>query len=678
MSLRTLIGAVVLVVSASAPAAVLPPSTKPGMGAVPYTNGPGTGCTFRVWAPNASGVSVAGNFNFWSTTLHQLSPEGGGFWSGDIVGVLPGHQYKFVIKNGAATLWKNDPWARRLTNSVGNGVVVSPTSYAWQISDFQIDDWNEVVIYEMHLGTFNVGGGGSPPSGWQAAIQKLDHVQALGANAVEIMPFVEFAGSLSWGYNGSFPFAPESSYGSHDDVKAFVDAAHARGIAVIADVVYNHLGPSDLDLWQFDGWQQNGYGGIYFYNDFRAVTPWGDTRPDYGRTEVRDFLVDNARRWLGEFRMDGLRVDGTKFIRKVDLFGPDIPDGWLLLEELNDSIDADWPGKLIIAEDHEDNEWVTKPTAQGGAGFDSQWDASVVHQLREVIVPPSDASRDMNKVVSSLSNSFNGWHTQRVIYTESHDEVANGKQRVPEEIWPGNAGSYYSRKRSTLGAAVVFTAPGIPMIFMGQEFLEDGWFSDNDPLDWSKATTYAGILELYRDLIALRRNLEGTTRGLTGPNLNIHHVNHGAKVAAWHRWMNGGGGDDVIVLANFSATSFGSYRIGLPRAGIWRCRFNSDGVAYSADYANTACLDRWSDPIAYDGMAQSAAFAIGPYSVVIYSQSPSVPQDLNDDGIVDGSDLGTLLGQWGICGGCSADFNGSGVVDGDDLGALLGAWGPVP
>lgn len=675
---RMLVGVAVLILAHATAAAVLPPSTRPGMGATLYVDGWQSGCTFRVWAPNATSVAVAGNFNGWSTTAHELSPEGNGHWSGDIAGVIAGHQYKFVIKNGATTLWKNDPYAKRLTNSVGNSIVTNPASYTWQHPGFQIANWNELVMYELHVGTFNVAPGGSPPSGWQAAIAKLDHVKNLGANAVKVMPFYEFAGSLSWGYNPAYIWAPESSYGTPNDLKAFVDAAHARGIAVIADVVYNHLGPSDLDLWQFDGWSQNDLGGIYFYNDFRAVTPWGDTRPDFGRPEVRAYLRDNAKHWLDEFRMDGLRVDGTKFIRKVDLFGPDIPEGWTFMQSMNDAIDAQWPGKIIIAEDHEDNAWITKPTSQGGAGFDSQWDATMVHNLRDVVIPPLDASRDMNKVVQAISHSFDGWHTKRVIYTESHDEVANGRQRVPEEIWPGNAGSYFSRKRSTLAAGVVFTSPGIPMIFMGQEFLEDGYFADNDPLDWSKATTFSGILQLYKDLMTLRRNLTGRTRGLTGPNLNIHHVNHGAKVVAWHRWMNGGEGDDVVILANFSNTSFPVYRIGVPRPGAWRCRFNSDSAAYGADYANTPCPLRWSEPIPYDGMAHSAEFSIGPYSIVIYSQGGSIPQDLNEDGVVDGADLGMLLGSWGPCWGCAADFNGDGWVSGNDLGSLLGAWGPVP
>src|SRR5581483_6494180 len=174
----------------------------------------------------------------------------------------------------------------------------------------------------------------------------------------------------------------------------------------------------------------------------------------------------------------------------------------------------------------------------------SQWDANFVHTIRQAIVPPDDGARDMFAVRDALEHRFNNDAIQRVIYTESHDEVANGHERVPEEIWQGNAGSWFSRKRSTLGAALVFTAPGIPLIFQGQEFLEDKYFSDTDPLDWKKLKTYAGIHALYRDLIQLRRNWFNQTRGLRGQQLNVHHINNADKVIAFHRWENGGPGDD--------------------------------------------------------------------------------------------------------------------------------------
>lgn len=650
-------------------------STRPGVGAVPYTQGQTQfGVTFRTWAPNATSVNAAGTFNGWSSTQHALSSEGNGWWSRDILWVPTGAEYRFIIRNGATTLWKNDARARKLTNSVGNSVVYNPSTYAWQTGIFQMSPWTQTVGYEMHIGTFNVPAGAPLPGTFATATQKLDHLQALGVNALMLLPVNEFPGDISWGYNPAHPYSVESSYGGPDALKAFVDAAHARGIAVMGDVVYNHFGPNDLDLWQYDGWSTNNQGGIFFYQDARANTPWGP-RPDFGRNEVRSYIRDNSQMWLGEFRLDGLRFDGTKYIRKQDQNGPDIPDGWSLLQWCNNEADAQHPGKLMIAEDMDSNAWLTKTTGEGGAGFDTQWDPGFVHPVREVIEPPNDSQRDMEKIRSAVTGSYNGSMQQRIIYTESHDEVANGKTRVPEAIWPGNAGSWYSRKRSTLGATLVMTAPGIPMLFEGQEFLEDGWFSADDPVDWSKATTFAPITTLYRDLIRMRRNLSGNTRGLSGASTNMHHVNNGAKVVAFHRWQNGGAGDDVVVVCNFSASNLNTYRVGLPRSGTWKLRFNSDWNGYSDDYGNYPSFDTSGTGIAWDGMGYSGLVNIGAYSALVYSQTPPSPYDLNGDGRVDGADLGAFLAAWGGTG--AADFNGSGVVDGADLGLLLSAWGPV-
>ncbi len=179
------------------------------------------------------------------------------------------------------------------------------------------------------------------------------------------MPPFEFAGDISWGYNPAHLFAIESGYGGPDAFKRFIRDAHAHGIAVIVDVVYNHLGPSDLDLWRFDGWAEGDGGGIYFYNDERGVTPWGATRPDYGRGEVRTFLRDSAMTWLEEFRCDGLRFDSTVYIRTVDGDPGDpasaLPDGWSFLAWLNDEIRARQPWKITIAEDLEDDPILVDP-----------------------------------------------------------------------------------------------------------------------------------------------------------------------------------------------------------------------------------------------------------------------------------------------------------------------------
>jgi len=343
------------------------PSGRPGKGAVLYS----TGTTFRVWAPHASSVNVAGTFNSWSTTTNPLASEENGWWSVDIAGASLYDQYRYVI-NG--TLWKTDPRAKDVVSSVGNGVIVEST-YNW--APFTQPPWNEIVLYQMHIGTFCDAPGGNPGT-WQSAISKLDHIKSLGLNAVEMMPVAEFPGDYSLGYNPVDLFAPESAYGSPNLMRKFINECHKRGIAVLIDVVYSHLGPSDLEhsIWQFDGYSTYAdTGGIYFYEDDNRYTPWGNTRPNFSIGEVRWFIRDNVMHWLNEYNMDGIRLDGTAYIRERDFGGPHIPEGWSLMQWINDEVDAVHSNKICIAEDMRDNEWITKKTSEGGAGFDSQWDA---------------------------------------------------------------------------------------------------------------------------------------------------------------------------------------------------------------------------------------------------------------------------------------------------------------
>jgi 1,4-alpha-glucan branching enzyme len=420
------------------------------------------GVTFRVWAPFASSVFAAGAFNGWNETANPFASEGNGYWSVDVPGVKIGDEYQFVVRNGDQQLWHKNPYASEVVNSSGNAIIHDP-SFDWMGEDFVMPSRNELVIYEMHVGSFNDLPSASPGT-FDDIVPKLGYLRDLGINAIEIMPVLEFPMSFSWGYNPADPFAVESSLGGPQGLQRFVKAAHGHGIAIIMDVVYNHFGPGDLDLWRFDGWSDwNHDGGIYFYDNDRANTPWGGTRPDYGRAEVRQYVRDNALFWLNKYRIDGLRLDSVSNIRSAS--GHDLPDGWSLLQWINNEIRFTQPWKITIAEDLQNNEWITKSTDEGGAGFGSQWDAGFVHPIRDAIIAQNDADRNLDAVRQALYHCYNGNAEQRVIYTESHDEVANGHARVPEEIWPGNAGSWFSRKRSTLGAALVFTAPGIPMIF---------------------------------------------------------------------------------------------------------------------------------------------------------------------------------------------------------------------
>ena len=408
-----------------------------------------------------------------------------------------------------------------------------------------------------------------------------------------------------------------------DAFKRFIRDAHAHGIAVIVDVVYNHLGPSDLDLWRFDGWSEGDGGGIYFYNDARALTPWGATRPDYGRGEVRTMLRDSAMTWLEEFRCDGLRFDSTVFIRAVDgVPTPEtaLPEGWSFMTWLTDEIRERQPWKITIAEDLEDDPIMVTPTADGGAGFAAQWDVGFIRRVRPSLEIADDAARDMDRIVDGIVGTGRGDPTSRVIYTESHDDVADGLVRLPEAIAPGDARSWWSQKRAVLGAALVLTSPGIPMLFQGQEHLEDGWFDDTVGIDWDKASENRGIVRLHRDLIALRRAVDGTTAGLRGPNVAILRADQKAKVLVMHRWDAGGPHDDTVVVANFADRTIDDLRIGFPAPGRWNVRFNSDAAGYSRVFGSHEANDLDADGEALDGCKQSGLVSVGPYSVVILSR----------------------------------------------------------
>jgi len=588
------------------------------MGAIPHEHG----TTFRVWAPHAKAVTIVGTFNDWDAGRNPLQFEENGYWAADVPGAETGAEYKFCLTTHEGhTLYRNDPYAREVTNSAGNSII--PDNYFdWEDDYIAMPAWNELVIYELHVGTFNPQYA-DRSGNFYDVIEKLAYLRDIGINAIEVMPATEFPGSRSWGYNPSFPFAIETDYGGPKAFKELVKQAHRHGIVVILDVVYNHFGPGDLDLWQFDGWSENGGGGIYFYNDWRAETPWGHNRPDYGRPEVRQYIRDNALMWLDEYHVDGLRADAIAHVRNVDGSSDpsrDIPEGWGLMQWINGEIRSRMPWKIMIAEDLLCNAYITQAPEDGGQGFSTQWDAAFVHPIRQAITAYSDDERSMHAVANAITKTYNGDAFQRVIYTESHDEVANGKTRVTEEIMPGNAHTWFPKKRATLGAAMVFTAPGIPMVFQGQAMLADGSFSDDQPLNWQHAEDHRGLVQLYRDLAALRRNIHNTTRGLTGQYTDVFHLNDQDKVIAFARRNQGGPGDTTIVIANFADQSHDNYTIGLPRGGNWRVRFNSDWEGYDHEFGNFESLDTHAEGGIYDDQPYHGSFGLPPYSVLIISQ----------------------------------------------------------
>jgi 1,4-alpha-glucan branching enzyme len=209
---------------------------------------------------------------------------------------------------------------------------------------------------------------------------------------------------------------------------------------------------------------------------------------------------------------------------------------------------------------------------------------------------------------------------ERVIYTESHDEVANGKARIPEEVDPGKASSRLAKKMSALGALLLFTSPGIPMLFQGQEFLEDDWFHDKDPIDWAKRDRFKGILQLYKDLILLRLNRSGVSQGLLAQEVDAYLVNQNDKIIAYHRWASGGPMDSVVLVANFSGFPRGDYEIGLPDTGTWMVRFNSDSRYYDQGFDDFGSSSVYAESPGKDGLPAHGKVHVGAYSGLILSQ----------------------------------------------------------
>ena len=542
-----------------------------------------SGFSFRVWAPNASQVYMTGTFNNWSK--EPMLNEEDGYWHLMSKNAKEGQEYKFVIENGEKEIFHNDPRSMHFTTSTGSSVIYI-NNFDWEGDSYIPPPINEQVIYELHIGTFNRPDPAINGT-FESAIDKLDFLKKLGVTTIELMPINTMILDRGWGYGIDYIFAVESLYGGHYGFKKFIKEAHKRNMGVVLDVVYNHLGPdTSLDLWQFDGWSENNLGGIYFYNDWRAETPWGNTRPDYGRPEIHQYILDNVRMLIHDCHLDGLRVDSTIYIRNVkgrdSDSSTDLPEGWELLQNINRVTKEINPRTITIAEDIGCNEYITKQLSDGGAGFTSQWDLVGPSVFRNALSNDSPEKINLAEIITMMNKRFNDDPFQRVIYLDSHDSAANGSTRFVTDISPKDTNSYFARKQSLIAATLQLTLPGMPMLFQGQEFLETGEFNDWRGLDWSKTLIKSnqGVIDAYRKLIELRRNYFGHTKGLTGKNCNLLNYDETNKVISYHRWFDGGHGDDVVVVINFGNRDFDEYTLNLPYDGEWRVAFCSTDNKY--------------------------------------------------------------------------------------------------
>jgi 1,4-alpha-glucan branching enzyme len=573
-----------------------------------------------------------------------------------VPGLQVGQQYLFYIEGPGSSGSKRDPHARELTYDPAfpncNCVLRDPNSFPWHNTGYRPPAFNDLIIYQLHVGTFLISPGNANGN-FLDVIDRLPYLKNLGVNAIEPLPVVEFPTRFSMGYNGTDYFSPETDYGEFDEgrlrtyfdevnsllrgmgeaeypsidvlrgsdnqLRAMVDLCHLHGIAVLFDVVYNHAGGGfdDNSIWFFDRLPKgNNNDSLYFTDQGWA----GGLVFAYWNNDVKQFLIDNTKFLYQEYRIDGLRFDEVSV---MDRFG-----GWQTCHYITDTCHFLRPQAILIAEYWPVNAWVTKPTSEGGAGFDATWNDGLRDAIRGAIgqsAGGASASVDMDRIAATMSSPGLPNHWRAVQCIENHDLVdVNRGPRVPRLADASNPRSWYARSRSRVATGLLLTAPGIPMLFMGQEFLEDKQWSD-DPN--SGTLIYWGGLEggdkimvdhlrFTSELIAVRRRQPA----LRGEQVRVSHVHNGNRVIAFHRWLEGTGGDVVVVASLKEQTQYG-YQIGFPGPGRWLEIFNSD------------VYDNWVNPMvagnggsveangsAMHGMPVSASITIPANSMVIFAR----------------------------------------------------------
>ncbi|GAA4413027.1 1,4-alpha-glucan branching protein GlgB [Actinokineospora soli] len=545
------------------------------------------GTSFAVWAPSARGVRVCGDFDGWDGRGHPMRSLGSsGVWELFVPGVPAGTKYKFRI-HAADGSWheKADPMAFATEHPPATASVVSTSEHVWGDQDWmalrEATDWSRapISVYEVHLGSWRPGLGYR-----ELADQLADYLVEHNFTHVELLPVAEHPFGGSWGYQVTSYYAPTSRFGSPDDFRHFVDVLHRRGVGVLVDWVPAHFPKDSWALARFDGTP------LYEHADPRRGEhpDWGTLVFDFGRTEVRNFLVANALFWLEEFHVDGLRVDAVASMLYLDYSrkegewlpnahgGRENLDAVRFLQELNATVYKHHPGIMMIAEESTAWPGVTRPTHLGGLGFGFKWNMGWMHDtLRYIGHDPVHRSFHHNELTFSLMYAW----SENYVLPLSHDEVVHGKgslwSRMPGDDWNKAAGL-----RALL--AYMWAHPGKQLLFMGGEFGQVGEWSESRSLDWhlvEQGGLHAGVQRLVRDLNAVYRATPALYARDTSPDgfAWIDANDSGNNVVTF---LRSGEGVELACLANFAGVPFHGYRVGLPRAGRWREVLNTDAPEY--------------------------------------------------------------------------------------------------
>ncbi|WP_151641421.1 1,4-alpha-glucan branching protein GlgB [Corynebacterium sp. 11A] len=552
--------------------------------------GPVVGTSFAVWAPNAIGVAVVGSFSGWNPAQYPMRSLGSsGVWEVFIPNVGVGEVYKYAIQTKEGYRRdKADPMARQAEVPPATGSIITESTYEWKD-----DAWitkrarsnaqtEPMSVYEVHLGSWKQG-----RTYEDLAVELVDYVDHMGYTHVEFLPVAEHPFGGSWGYQVSGYYAPTSRWGTPDQFRALVDAFHARGIGVIVDWVPAHFPKDEFALARFDG------EALYEHPDWRRgeQRDWGTYVFDFGRTEVRNFLVANALYWCKEFHIDGLRVDAVASMLYLDYSrdeGEWLPNQFggrenleakQLLQEVNATVASTFPGVLTIAEESTSWPGVTAPTYNDGLGFSLKWNMGWMNDTLEYFAQdPIHRRYHHNEITFSMVYAY----SERYVLPISHDEVVHGKgtlwTRMPGDPWNKAAGV-----RTLL--AYMWAHPGKNLLFQGQEFAQVQEWNENRSIDWGNMEGWEG--EYHRGVHQLVRDLNSNYKELPA----LYSLDSDPAGFQWAKsddadnnilafYRTGDKGEKLLCVFNFGGSSQQAYTLGVPEAGRWSLLLNTDAGAY--------------------------------------------------------------------------------------------------
>jgi len=546
-----------------------------------------TGTSFAVWAPNARSVSLVGDHNSWVKDSTPMSPrDSSGIWEVFVPEISAGARYKFAIL-GIDGRWVDhaDPMARQSEVPPATASIVAESSFTWSDSEWLSDrqsfePWRAPVsVYEMHLGSWRPG-----LSYRDLAIELVEYLKAMAYTHVQFLPVMEHPFGGSWGYQVTGFYSPTSRFGSPDDFKYLINTLHEAGFGVIVDWVPAHFPKDEWALARFDGT------ALYEHEDPRRGEhpDWGTLIFNYGRNEVRNFLVSSALYWLTEFHIDGIRVDAVASMLYLDYSrkeGEWLPNKFggrenleavSLLQEVTATAYRTAPGIMMIAEESTAWSGVTKPTGENGLGFGFKWNMGWMHDTLEYIShEPIHRMYHHNEVTFSILYAW----SENFMLPLSHDEVVHGKGSLIAKI-PGDRWQKLATLRALYG--FMWAHPGKKLLFMGCDFAQSEEWSESRSLDWH-LTDYdehqgvqrsvASMNSLYRATPALWQK-DTSPEGFTW----IKNNDGAGNTLAFTRWSDNG--TPLVCITNFSPVPHEQYALALPKAGTWYEAFNSDDLAY--------------------------------------------------------------------------------------------------